>query len=70
MKPQYSFTKTLGKGALAILSVAAAFATMSGFADFTLWELVQTYGEEMLSGVTVSGLIAMAINFIKFNWMT
>lgn len=69
MRPGYSFKKTIGKAAVASLTFVGALAAMSGFADFTIWELFETYGRPVLGGITVSGVIAAAINYVKYNWL-
>lgn len=68
MEKKYSFKKGLGKAAFYVLSGIALIVSMSGFADFTLWQLLETYLKPVLAGITVSGLIGLAVNYVKFKY--
>jgi len=68
MRSDYSFKKGLAKGLVAMLMAAAAIVGFAGFADFTLWELIEQYVKPLLGGVTVAGVLKFAINFVKFNF--
>ena len=62
---QYSIKKGFFKGLLGVLTAGAGILAFSGFADFTIWQLLESYLKPVLSGLTVSGLLAMGINYLK-----
>lgn len=62
---KYSITKGLSKGAVSALTVAAAMVMFAGFADFTLWQLLEQYLKPVLGSVTIGGVITMALNYLK-----
>jgi hypothetical protein len=62
---QYSLKKGVSKGLVSALTMAAAFVALAGFADFTIWELVETYLKPLLGALTVSGLLTMVLNYVK-----
>lgn len=62
---EYSFTKGLWKGGLSVLVVAASMVAFAGFADLSIWGLLETYLKPVLGSLTVGGAFAMAINYFK-----
>lgn len=70
MYPSYSFKKGLGKGAIFVLQGAATIAVFTGFADVSLWDLIVQYVKPIVGGLTIGGAIAVATNFVKYNWLT
>lgn len=69
MKYGYSFKKSFGKGIVWILQLAAAAAVVSGFSEISLWDLVVKYVQPIVGTLTVGGLIAIATNYVKYNWL-
>jgi len=69
MKQGYKFKKGLGKGLKAILGFAITGAVITGFADVQIWDLVVQYVKPLLGGVTVSGALFFAYNFVTYNWL-
>lgn len=67
MEKIYSFQKGLGKGVVSVLVIAGAFAAFSGFADFTIWQLLESYLKPVVGALTVGGALSMAINYVKFK---
>jgi hypothetical protein len=61
----YSLKKGLTKGAISLLTVAAAWVAFTAFSDVTLWSLLENYLKPVLGSVTVAGAITMAINYLK-----
>lgn len=67
MNTGYSFKKGLGKAALQLLTVAGALIAFAGFSDLSIWDLVVKYVEPVFGSLTVGGVVALAINFIKYH---
>jgi len=67
MTKQYSFKIGFKKGLIAALTAAASLAAFAGFSDVTLWDLVVEYIKPVLGSVTVGGLFAMLLNYIKIR---
>lgn len=70
MSKIYSIKKGLSKGVLAMLTMIAGVLAFSGFGDFTIWQLLESYVKPLTAGVTVAGLVGMAINYIKFKFVS
>lgn len=66
-KKQYSFTKGLLKGAEAVVLFSIGLVALTQFADVELWVLLETHLKPFLSGVTVVGVLRLALNWIKFK---
>jgi len=62
---EYSFKKGLSKGAVSVLTIAATMVMFAGFADFTLWQLLEQYLKPVLGSITIGGVITMALNYLK-----
>lgn len=69
MKATYSFKKSIGKGLLFILQAAAAVAVVTGFAEISLWDLIVEHVKPVVGTLTVGGLIVIATNYVKYNWL-
>ncbi len=69
MRSDYSFIKTLQKGLLAILFAASALTAFAGFSDLTINDLYSRYIGDAIGALTIGGLLRMAANYIKFNWL-
>lgn len=67
MNDGYSFKKGLAKGAVQLLTVAAALIAFAGFSDLAIWDLVVTYVKPVIGSLTVGGIVAVAINFLKYH---
>lgn len=65
----YSYTKGIVKGVVSGLTVLAAIVTFAGFSDMTVWSLLEQYVRPALASITVGGLIAFSINWIKHNFL-
>lgn len=63
----YSFGKGLTKGAIGVLTVVASMLALTAFSDLSLWGLLETYLKPVLGSLTVGGLVAMAINWLRFR---
>ena len=70
MYPSYSFTKSLGKAAMFILQAAATLVLVTGVSDIQLWDLVEQHIKPIFAGVSIGGAIAIATNFVKYNWLS
>lgn len=70
MKTGYSYKKGLGKGALIALKALAGILIFAGVADLHITDLIQQYLFPLIGGVTLSGLLGLATNFVKFHWIT
>lgn len=69
MRSDYSITKGIGKGLFTMLMAGVTIATFAGFADFTLWQLLEQYVKPVLGSITVAGVLKLAANYIKFNYL-
>lgn len=63
----YSFGKGLVKGLLGVLTVASSMLALTAFSDISLWGLLETYLKPLLGSLTVGGLVAMLINWLRFR---
>lgn len=63
--PQYSLTKGLGKGIIWILTVAVSFLTVSGYADISVWDLVEQHIKPIVGTLTLGGFLTMTLNYLK-----
>jgi hypothetical protein len=63
----YSFKIGLTKGLLQLLTVAGALIAFAGFSELAIWDLVEQYLKPVIGSLTVGGVIAIAINFVKFK---
>lgn len=70
MYPSYSFKKSLGKGVLFVLQMTATIVVVTGVSDIQLWDLVEQYIKPILTGISIGGVIAIATNFVKYNWLS
>ena len=61
----YSFKKGFFKGLTSVLLAVISVVSVTAFADLNLWTLVETYGKEALSSVTVLGVLTMLLNYAK-----
>lgn len=62
---QYSIAKGLSKGLISVMTVAGAWLAFVGFSDVQLWPLIENYLKPLVGSMTVGGLIAMAVNYLK-----
>jgi len=69
MKPGYSFKKSFGKGVMFLLQGALAAATIAGFTEVSLWDLITEYVKPVVGTLTVGGVLALATNYVKYNWL-
>lgn len=67
---QYSFKKGLAKGIVSALTVAIAIVSLSGLADFTIWDLLDTYLKPVLGALTTGAALTMALNFVKVKYLS
>ena len=65
---EYSFKQGAGKGLKFVLTGLAALAAVSGFSDVTIWELLDQYLRPILGTLSVGGILAMALNFVKVKF--
>ena len=70
MYPTYSFKKSLAKGAMFVLQAAATLVIVTGVSDIALWDLIEQHIRPIIGGVTIGGAIAIATNFVKYNWLS
>ncbi len=70
MYPSYSFKKSFGKGALFVLQMAATVVLVTGVSDIQLWDLIEQHVKPIFAGVSIGGAIAIATNFVKYNWLS
>jgi hypothetical protein len=70
MKKSYSLKKGVGKGLVSLLSVAGALVAFTGLSDVTLVSLIEDYIFPVIGSLTVGGAVAVAVNFVKFNWLS
>lgn len=61
----YSFKTGFFKTLKAILITVISVVGVTAFADLSLWNLLETYGKEALSSVTVIGVLTMLLNYVK-----
>lgn len=64
---KYSFTKGLGKAAVQLLTVAGALVAFAGFSDLSIWDLIVQYIKPVVGSLTIGGVIALALNWIKIR---
>lgn len=64
---EYSFKKGLWKGVQSGLIVIASIIAMAGFADFTIWQLLEEYLKPVIGSVSVGAFVAIAINYAKIR---
>lgn len=69
MKPEYSFKKSVGKGLIFILQAVAAILVVTGIAEISIWDLIVEYVKPIVGTLTLGGAIAIATNYVKFNWL-
>lgn len=66
MQPtKYSFAKGLVKGITWILTVAGSFLAVSGYADISVWDLVEQHIKPIVGTLTLGGLLTMLLNYLK-----
>lgn len=65
---EYSFKKGLGKGLLSLFAVVGSLIAFAGFSDMTIWSLAEQYVKPLVGSLTVGGLIAVVVNYIKFKY--
>lgn len=70
MKQKYSFKKGLGKGFVTVLTLIATMAAFSGMADLQITDLITRYIFPVLGSLTIGGTLTVAINYIKFNYLS
>jgi hypothetical protein len=64
---KYSFAKGVRKGFLAALTAASAMIAFAGFSEITLWDLAVEHIKPLLGSLTVGGVMAMIINYVKIR---
>ena len=67
---KYSFKKGLKKGILSAAIIAGAFVVFAGFADFTIWQLLEQYVKPILGTITIGALFKMLINYLKIKFVS
>ena len=65
---QYNFSQGIGKGVKFILTALIGLAVVSGFSDFTLWDLLEKYLKPVLGTLSVGGILAIAQNWVKVRF--
>lgn len=65
---QYSFAKGLWKTLLSVVVLAVAFTTFAGVSDLVIWDLFEQYLKPVLAGLTVGGLLTLAMNWLKVKF--
>lgn len=65
METKYDFRKGLSKGIKFILTALIALATVSGFSEVSLWELLEQYLKPVVSALTVGGILTWLLNYTK-----
>jgi len=68
MEPKkFSIKKNLLKGGITALSFAIGIIAFTSFSDVQLWALLETYVKPLVGSLTVSAVLGMALNFLKFK---
>ena len=62
---QYSFKKGLYKGLITMVTAFGVIAAFTGFADLSLWGLLETYLKPLLGSLTLGGLFTLTSNWLK-----
>lgn len=70
MKSDYSFTKGIGKGVIFMLQALATIVVITGLSDVSIWDLIVQYVKPIVGTLTVGGVIAVATNYVKYNWLS
>ncbi len=63
----YSFKTGGWKFLVGVLSAAVVIVTFAGFADISIWGLLEQYVKPIVGTLTVGGLLAAALNAAKFH---
>lgn len=70
MKEGYSIKKGLGKGLKPILVLIVSALAISGFGEISVWDLIVQHIKPFVGTATLSSLALIALNFVKFNWLS
>lgn len=62
---KYSFKKGLVKGLQWILIAVPALLVLTGVSEISLWDLMTKYVQPLLGTLTVGGLVAIIVNYVK-----
>ena len=65
---EYNIKTGISKGLKFVLTALIAVATISGFSEFTLWDLLTEYLKPVLGTLSVGGVLAMALNLVKVKF--
>jgi len=68
MKEGYSFKKSVGKGAIFVLQALATVLVVTGVSEISVWDLVEQYVKPLIGALSVGGALAIATNYVKYNW--
>lgn len=69
MYPSYSIKKGVGKAVVFMLQASAAVAVVAGVSDISLWGLIEQYLKPIVGALSVGGALALATNYVKYNWL-
>ena len=61
----YSFKKGLWKGLQWILIAIPPIIVATGISDVSLWDLTTKYLQPVLSTLTIGGVVAIIVNYVK-----
>ena len=64
---QYNFKKGLYKGFISMLTFAGAMIAFTKFGDMSIWDILTEYLKPFLGSLSISGLITILVNWIKFH---
>lgn len=53
-----------------MLQMAATVVLVTGVSDIQLWDLIEQHVKPIFAGVSIGGAIAIATNFVKYNWLS
>lgn len=70
MKYDYSFKKSFGKAVMFVLQAAAALVVVTGFSEITIWQLIEEYIKPIVGTLSIGGILAVATNYVKYNWLS
>lgn len=64
----YSFKKGLAKALVSTLTILGAWVVVAGVSEISLWDLVETYVKPFIGTLTIGGLLALILNWLKIRY--